>query len=520
MFDRKTVTQQLKLGIFTLMLLNFSPILFAGEKENNIIARAVEAYGGDKLTQLQNLKLTDSINHYYIGQSGHSAQGPMAMQLSKYNIEITLDLLSKHKVFKRAATRLVGSHGTDKPTVDHQIFVSGKGYSVDHGLQQYSFLKGINYNNVDAGFSQLLDPLIIKQLAKDKGSSHWTDTAYIQGQAHDVLMVNAGTKEEYSVYINQKNGYLARMLKKRGGELRTYDFMNYHHEQGITWAKQLFVSTAKQPVYYTDSRKLTFNLDQHHQFNIPIGYKQRQPSNYIDVSPLTIRQLAKGVYFVGKEWGYTLFIDAGSHYISAGSWQEESNTQAWLQGLALLRKTTGDDKPVKQHIVSHHHTDHMMGLSDIVGLGTNLVIHPINIPAVNHHLKKPLANSRFIPKEEISYLANGKVMLFDVPNSHASHNLVIYLPEHKLLFSEDMYGSGYQIELPSTNGWPNIDTYHRLDVLINKINQLGLEVEQYVSSHHARVLTQADIDKAIKLSRPSKVQLTKRLFAQHVNLNE
>jgi len=510
---QKTTFQQLKVGALALLLLNFSPALVAGEKENTIIGNAVAAYGGDNLLQLQSLKFTDNMDHYSIGQSGHSAQGPMVMQLSNSKVEISLDLINKRKVFKEAKTRLVGSHGTDQPTITHQVFFDGNGYVVDHVLQKYQSVKSINYNNTDIGFSQLLDPLIIKQLLEDRNNSHWTDIAYIQGQAHDVLTVNAGTKQEYSVYLNQESGYLTRMLKKRGEKIRSYDFMDHRQTQGITWAKKMFVSTAEQPLYHTDSRQLSFNLALEHQFRIPSGYQLRPQAQYFDASQLTIRKLAKDVYFVGQNWGYTLFIDVGDHYISAGSWQEESNSQAWRNGLALLRETTGSNKPVRQHIVSHHHTDHMMGLSDIVKLGADLVLHPTDIPAVKKHLQQPLADSRFMPITGTSYIADGKVMLFDVPNSHASHNVVIYLPETKLLFSEDVFGSGYQSELPSSWGWPNVDTYYRLGVLTDKISQLGLEVDKYISSHHGRILNQKEIDEAMTLVRPAKDELIKRLFS-------
>lgn len=485
---QKSYFQQLKLGAFALLLLNFSSALFAGEKENNIINNAVEAYGGDKLIKLQSLKFTDKINHYSPWQSGHSAQGPMAMYLNRRQMELSIDLLKKRKVFKEVTTRLIGGHTTDTPTVAHRIFTGGKGFEIDHALQEYQPVKHLNYNNVDSGNSQLLDPIIISQLYMNKDSVQWIDTANIQGQAHDVLIVNAGTKQEYTLYISQKSGYLTRMLKNRGKEIHSYDFLSHRQTQGITWAKELFVSTVKQPIYHTNERKLSFNFIQNHQFNIPLTYKQQAKKQYFNVSQLTIRQVAKDVYFVGKDWGYTLFIDAGDHYISVGAWGEKDDSPAWQQGLDLLRKTTGNNKPVTQHVVSHHHTDHMSGLRNIVEQGTNLIIHPTNITAVNAYLKQPLASSRFLPVEATSYLADGKVMLFDVPNGHASHNLVLYLPEHKLLLTEDMFGSSYQTEFESTVGWPNIDIYYRLEVLTNAIKQQGLEVEQYLSTHHGRIL--------------------------------
>ena len=510
----KAQLHRLKLSVLVIGLAQFSPVASAGEKENSIINRAIEAYGGSNLLQLQSVQLTDDMEHFSPWQSGHSGQGFMIMYLTKYQIELTIDLLNKRKVFKQATTRLVGGHGTDTPTLAHRIFVEGKGYDVDHGLQQYQSLKSIDYNNVDMGNGQLLDPLIIRRLDEERNNSRWTDTAYIQGEAHYVLTVDAGTKEEYVLYLNQNSGYLTRMLKKRGKQLRSYDFLDHRKSQGIVWAKQLFVSTEEQPLYHTDAREIRFNRAKNEQFTIPSGYKQRPKTQAVDVSRLTIRQLAKDVYFVGQGWGYTLFIDAGEYYISAGSWQMDRGSQAWQKGLDLLRQTTGSDKPVGQHIVTHHHNDHMMGLGDVVKEGADLVLHPKDVAAVKKHLQQPLADSRFVPITETSYLAGGRVMLFDVPNSHASHNLVLYLPEHKLLFTEDMFGSGFQTEFHSPNGWPSIDAYHRLDVLTNEIDRLELEVEQYVSSHHARILDQTEIDRALTMSRPSRGELMKRLFAQ------
>jgi len=497
------------------LLIQFSPYLVAGEKENSIINKAVKAYGGEKLRQLQSLKYTDNLEHFFQMQSGHSAQGAMTMHFSNYQIEINLDLVNKRKEFKQATTRLIGNHGRENLTTTHRVFVEDKGFIVDHCLKQYQFVPWVNFNNADAGYSQMLDPLIIKQLDQDRDKSRLNDKAYIQGQAHDVLTINEGKKQEYTLYLNQGNGHLSRMIKMRGEQLRSYDFLQHEQAQGITWAKQMFVSTAEQPIYHTDSRQLSFNSLKKSDFNTPTGYQLVKQAQAVDVSKLTIRQLAKDVYFVGKGWGYTLFIDAGEHYISVGAWGEMDNSNAWQQGLDLLRQTTGNNKPVAQHVVTHHHTDHMSALKDIVKLGANLVIHPSSIAGVKKHLKQPLVNDRLLPIEDTGYLANGKVMIFDVPISHASHNLVVYLPEQKLLFTEDMFGSSYQTELESPNNWPSKDSYQRLEVLTDKVKQLNLEVEQYVSSHHGRVLTQADIDKALKLSCPANDELTKRLYGYH-----
>ena len=515
----KTHLTPMKLVAMALLLMHHSPALLAGEKENRIIDKAVTAYGGDRLMQLQRLQLTDTLTHFARHQSGHAAQGPMTMHLDKQQMEVLVDLANRQKSFRQLTTKTVGNHGADNQVSHHRLFADGKGYAVDHCLQHYQENDGIRFDNADSGFSQLLDPLIIRQLAAERDNSQWTDTAYIQDQPHDVLTVNAGSRNEYTLYLNRQSGHLSRMLKKRGDNIRSYDFLDHRQTQGVTWAGELFVSTAQQPLYHTDARQLIINPAADRAFTLPTDYQQRQRPKPVDVSQLTIRQLAKDVYFVGQGWGYTLFIDIGDHYLSAGAWHMENTGQAWQQALALLKQTTGQDKPVALHLVSHHHRDHMAGLAEILAQGAKLIIHPSDIPAVNAHLSRPLAKSRFVPITGTGSLAGGKIKLYDVPNSHASHNLVIYLPEHQLLFTEDMFGSSFQDELDSPSSWPNQDAYQRLKILHRQLQQRGLEVTQYVSSHHARVLTQADIDRALTLNCPANGELHKRLFAHEGGLD-
>lgn len=512
MHNRIRILQKTVMWVLALLAVSLNVPVLAGEKENQIIDQAIMSYGGEHLKKLKSLTLQDNMYHFSQWQTGHNLQGAMTSYLSEYQIELSIDFHGQRKEYKEATLRLVGSHSSDTPAVTHRIYANGSGYNIDHALKQYHPSTGINFENADLGISSMLDTLIVKQLDSDRASSHWTDIAYIQGIPHDVLTINSGSQNEYVVYLNQSSGYLTRLLRKRGQNYQSYDFLEHQKSQNIVWAKQLFVGSEKNPTYLSNSRKVSFNKALDSRFDIPKNYQKRPKTKPVDVSQLTLNELADGVYLVGQQWGYTLFIDTGDYYISAGSWQMDRKSEAWKQGLELLRQKTGDDKPIKQHIVTHHHNDHMMGLEDVLNQGTNLVIHPTDIPLVQQHLPEALPKERFLSVSETHYLANGKVMLFDVPNSHANHNLVIYLPEYKLLFTEDMFGSSYQKALHSPSNWPDLDTYYRLDVLVKKLKELNLEVAQYISSHHARVMSQSDIDKALTVPRNSQNTMLERLF--------
>ncbi len=514
----KSFTTKLKRLVTAALLpsvMFFSASINAGDKANKIIDNALTAYGGETLLALKNLRYTDTIQHTFKHQSGHSLQGPTSLHLNQIQIEVTLDLENQRSQLKRLTKLMVGYHDSRNITATHRIYKDGKGYNLDHFLQEYQEQNSIGFDNADLGYSQMLDPLIVKKLVADKNAAQWVDTAFIAGRAHDVLTIAAGTGSEYSVYIDSESGLLSRKLQKRGSNLRTYNFLQHQQAGGIVWAKQLLVGTADSLVYHSDNRSIEINTAEERSFAIPAHYQLSAPSKPVDVSSLTIRQLADGVYYAGKGWGYTLFIDAGDHYISAGAWGMSDRSDDWKKALDLVHETTGNNKPVKYHLVSHHHTDHMSELHDVLDHGAKILLHPSDIAGVRQFLgDRDIDDNQFIAIDGKTLLAEGKVMLFDVPNSQASHNLAIYLPEHKIVFSEDVFGSSLQNQHHSPRSWPHMDTYQRLGKFAKQLQELNLAVEQYVSSHHARILGQQDIDNALKVKLPSDETIIDRLFIQ------
>ncbi|MDK1313947.1 hypothetical protein [Pseudoalteromonas ardens] len=494
-----------------LATLGVCPLSHAQTREAQIIERTVEAYGGERLLTIAGLSVNESFYHYSQWLSGHALQGPMVTYMSELQSEYHIDFTAQRKVFKQANTRRVGSHGSDTPEVTHRLFSAGKGISIDHALQRYQPSQRISFENATLGFEAMLDTLIVRKLARLKQTSQWLDKAYIAGIPHDVMTapLDDDPQTTHTLYLNQNSGALSRVMTEQQGKKRFYDFMAHRKTQGILWASHVLVSTAEGPLYHSRARTLNVGQPGEAVFQIPAAYQRAPKVKPFDVAGLTIRELAAGVYFVGQDWGYTLFVDAGDYLISAGTWQMSEQAGAWAKALSKLRDSTSLDKPVKYHIVTHHHTDHLRGLADTQAENTTLLVHPADQAAVEAELG-PRVNIAPIPA---SYtLAAGKIRLLDVPNSHAAHNLIVYLPDSQILMTEDMFGSSFEQALHSPARWPDLDIYHRLDTLVDTLNKQGIEVSQYVSSHHGRVLTQADIDRAMVIPRTERAVLLQRLF--------
>ncbi len=492
-----------------LLLTLFSTQTLADEKANKIIQKSIEAYGGVKLLNMHSLTLEETSSSYAQWQSNASIQGATISYLSENKTEYAIDFSNNRKVFKQATTKLVGNHHSNFPSVKHRLFTNGAGYSIDHILQEVKQSKNISFANAD----RLVDTLIIKQLYQDMQYAQWEDMAYIEGKPQDIITINKNSRNEYTVFIDKDSKYLTQLILPTVGRLTSYNYLNHTKSNGIVWAQSLFIGNTQQPVSYSNSRKVSFNSTKLDQFNIPLNYKTGTTKEYFDSSALTVNKIADNIYFAGQDWGYTLFIDTGSYLISAGAWQTDDKSNAWRNALALFRETTGNIKPLKQHIVTHHHFDHMMGLKDVVEQGVDLIVHKSLIAAVEEHLGASIPKESLVTIDDTSYLANDSVMLFDLPTSHANHNLAVYLPEQKILFTEDIFGSSFKSDFHSPANWPDGDTYFRLDTLLAQLNDLKIAPTTFLSSHHARVLSVQDIQQALAVERPSNNVLLKRLFA-------
>ncbi|TMP37430.1 MBL fold metallo-hydrolase [Pseudoalteromonas rubra] len=498
--------------IFAIAMMGVCPLSHAQSREAQIIERSVQAYGGEHLLTMPGLLVNERLSHYSQWLSGDARQGSMVTYLSELQNDYRIDFAGKRKVFKQANSRRVGSHGSDVPEVLHRLYISDQGTSVDHALKRYQPGSRITFDNTTLGFEAMLDTLVVRKLAQHKQASQWLGEAYIAGMPHDVITAPLDNNPEtkHTLYLNQHSGLLSRMMTEQQGQKRFYDFMVHRTTQAVRWASEVLVSTAQGPQYHSKSRTVKVARPAEQSFHIPAGYQRAPELRPYDVSKLTVRTLADGVYFVGQDWGYTLFIDAGEYLVSAGTWQMNQQAGAWAKALAELRQSKSLDKPVKYHIVTHHHTDHLRGLADTVAEHTTLLVHPADRNAVADELGTQV---KIEPIPTSYTLAGGKIRLLDVPNSHAAHNLVVYLPESQILLTEDMFGSSFEHALHSPARWPDLDTYYRLDALVDRLTQQGIKVAQYVSSHHGRVLTQADIDRAMAMPRTAREVLLKRLFA-------
>ncbi|KZN30434.1 hypothetical protein N480_05635 [Pseudoalteromonas luteoviolacea S2607] len=486
----------------------------ADDTVNKIIKRAVEAYGGDTLMSLEQLQIEEQLYRFSEGQSGFAAHGAHGIQLHTYNQQLKINYISKTKIFKRSDQNLIGNYGYYDMTVVDRRFGGEKGFHIDHCMQTFQPTTRINWDSVSLDMEAAVDSLIVKALAESTTQMERQGTMLIKGRSHDVLSMTK-TNSQHTMFFDSKTGLLSRVVRKKNDTETRYDFLNHtQNNLGIVWANQTMISNDGHPYKHVTSRKVTVNDTNGSLILKPKKYRRKPAVKFLDFAEPSINQVAEGVYLVGQDWGFTLFVDVGASYISMGSWQMPNDAFTWQQRLAHLHQYTGNKKPVSQFIVTHHHDDHLMGLHDVIEHGAQLLLLSEHVEAVQSSQRLPVTPKKMTIVEDATELANGKVQVFDVPSSHADHNLVIYLPEQKVLFAEDMYGSSLEAGFHSPNSWPSRDVYYRSETLEKKINSLGLDVQKYVSSHHGRVLSNDEFNQALGYVCPNNKELVGRLYSE------
>ena len=223
------------------------------------------------------------------------------------------------------------------------------------------------------------------------------------------------------------------------------------------------------------------NPDVTKAFALPIGYGEESPT--LDFAEMAVKKLADGVYLAGKNWGFSIFVDAGDYFIAAGGYAGLTDRFDAVKAFA------GTDKPLKYQLVSHHHIDHLGGMKEAAELGATFVTVADHVASIRESAGISIADDRFILVDGTASVADGKAMVVDFPSGHTSHMLVSYFPGSKIAFSADTFFSRQKAGSPSG--------YDGLDALKKLFADLNLDAQYFAAAHSGRVLTAADMDAAL-----------------------
>ena len=455
---RLTCRHQL-LTCFTLILFLQAMHAFGGIKEDTVIKRVVQAYGGNSLTKLKSIKVHSRYKTFSASQSTN----PEITDVYLRNTSLVIDFDNQRSSLETWTKNANGARLG-------KVFYDGKtGHSINYMRGTHVDRPDLTFASVMGSDVRLLDTALARDLFIHSNTAEYQGEVVYKSCPHDVLSVLFNGTSKLTLYIDKSSGFISKMSLPGGF---TYVYSDYQAQEGVKYAADTTYLVSGEPNLITLSKSIELNPKIDEEFEIPVEITTI-PGGMLDTSEPITKKLADGIYFVGQNSSYSLFIDAGDYFIEAGGISGLSQRLTWI------KEATNSNKPLKYQIISFH--GHVDGAEEAIKLGAQLITVDSNIPLLSKTISTSIPEKQLTLVSDSLRLADGRVQVFDISTSLAEHNLIVYIPETKSVFSLDHFSTQVKNALPGPSN--NALTYLRA------LDALNLEIETLYDAHTPKSFT-------------------------------
>ncbi len=206
---------------------------------------------------------------------------------------------------------------------------------------------------------------------------------------------------------------------------------------------------------------------------------------------MTMNEVNPGVFHIGGNGTYGLFVDMGDHFVAIGA------TGGAEARLAELR-TRFPEKPIRYAVITHHHNDHLAGVAALVAEGATLLTTSEHAPVVRATAGEDSnANIEIVEKTRTLGSGNRQVKLHVIgPTAHVNRFLLAYLPQERLIFEADHFALQANGTIP-----PAVSSTKTFAKALKKSR---LKVDNIASAHSARIGTMDELNTSVKTKAKSR----------------
>ncbi len=447
------------------------------EKATEVITAAVEAYGGqDRLHGLNTLIIEHETINVAVNQS-RKPEPPWDRNTSSGISAVDFE----HEVFY---TRNSGSGGGFEN--DNATLINGDdSFQFNFRANTAAPVAQPDFDNASGPFMRVTPALLVKLASERVHTAHYLGSTTIDGNAHDVITFAMEVGPAISLYFDQASHLLnksERMFVPFG--LVEYRFTDYESIDGIPFNKtfNLFVNGDNNMIRTNHITRVNSPLE---SFTSVPEDLSHIPA--IEPDPLTRQQIADGVYLIGGSGTYALFIDMQDYVIAVGG------TAGIPDRIASLREVVGD-KPVRYGILTHHHSDHVLGVAAYAAEGATVVAAQAHAGVVREAAGDEPLKLETVSERRVIRSGDREVHIIDVgPTAHTEHLLVTYLPDEGIIFEADHFSMPRSGPVP-----PAVTTTRNF---ANGLKANGIEPRIIASAHSPRTGSMADLEEAIRKAR-------------------
>lgn len=443
------------------------------DKAHALIDAAIEAHGGDALTDgLETLVVKQrSVNHA-VGQSlGTEPPWDTSEGVGFDAIDL------EDSIYVTRNSGAGGGFENDTGTI-----VNGEdSYQLNFRAGTVARIAEPDFAATSGPFVRVTPALLLRTLNDRRANAHYLGMTEVDGQAFNVIGFSMTVGPAISLYLDAETNrlhYSERVFPNFG--LVEYIFDDYETVDGIAINKT-----------FTLRLNGDVNLEREIlsvKVNEPIDSLVQVDEALVSIpavtpDPLARQEIDDGVWLIGGSGTYAMFVDMGDYIFAAGG------TAGIPQRIELLREVAGD-KEIRYAMMSHHHFDHVLGVTAYEDEGATLIAASAhervmrNAASDGESLKLKTVDGKMKLKGE------RRVEIIDIgPTAHSEHLLVAWLPDEGILFEADHFS------LPQSGPVP--PAVSSMKTFAEAIERLGLDVERIVSAHSSRVATMDDLAEAL-----------------------
>ncbi|VAW46739.1 hypothetical protein MNBD_GAMMA02-227 [hydrothermal vent metagenome] len=446
------------------------------DKAREVIDQVVEAYGGsERLNKLNSVMIDFETSNLAVNQS--KKPGP-PWDVNKVKDSSMVDFENQQFVSS--------IQSNDERNFHNGIIINGdKSFQVDFLAKTATPIAEPNFMNTAGSFIRVTPALLVKQLMQRANTAHYLGQADVDGKPHDVVTLVMEVGPAISLYFDQETHLLNKSERFFGVfGMVGYRFHEYKKVDGIPFNGrfELFVSGENNMKRHNVRTQINQPIAKHTQLSDKMA--QVAP---VQPDPLARQEISDGVYLIGGNGTYALFVEMDDHVIAIGG------TAGIPERIGLLKEVV-PNKPIKYGVLTHHHGDHIVGGQAYAEEGTIILTAAAHEQVVRDSIEHDSYKLETIKDQRTFTGKQHELQIIDVgPTDHAEHILVAYLPKAGILFQADHFG----LRSPGNINPAGQATQD----FAQSLKKHKIKAKSILSAHSALVATDADLNTALKLAK-------------------
>ncbi len=439
---------------------------------NEILMAAEQAHGGEKLSSLRSMRVSTKDVNYAVGQS-LKPNPPWDQNRSQGFAAIDLE----NRIFVNQIHGDGGGFDFRNGTIIH----GEESFQVNYRAGNAQPIAEPDFDNASGPFVRVTPPLLVRQLREHLRTAHYLGEVTDGDESFDVVAFSMAVGPSISLYFDVSTHMLKRSERVFAGfGLVQYRFDDYESVAGIPINQNFRLILNGDLNMERTNLATEINPDLSGISTLDPRLTVVEP---VVPAPLERQEIDDGVYLIGGQGTYAMFVEMSDHVIAVGG-------TAGIPARIELLKEVVADKPIKFGVLTHHHSDHVVGVQPYLNEGATVIASAEHKGAVIDAAGEEVLRFKGVKQSLDLSDATRKVHVVDIgPTAHSEHLLVTWLPDQGVLFEADHFSR------PATG--PIQPAVESTRSFARALDRLKLNPQRIVSAHSPRPGTAAELQQAL-----------------------